>query len=78
MLEIDKTMLKDKEIKALLKKKYIEAINKLEIDVSNLNEMITQGLEDIITFVIEDNEVYDAIVTHVKEKITEKIKIELK
>ena len=43
-----------------------------------LNEIITQELQEMISDVIEDNEVYDAIVTHVKEKIIEKIKIEIK
>ena len=77
-MEIDSVMLKDKEIKALLKKKYIEVINKIEIDIIALNEIITQELQEMISDVIEDNEVYDAIVTHVKEKIIEKIKIEIK
>lgn len=77
-MQIDSVMLKDKEVKALLKKKYIETINKIEIDIIALNEIITQELQEMISDVIGDNEVYDAIVTHVKEKIIEKIKIEIK
>jgi len=77
-MQIDSVMLKDKEVKALLKKKYIETINKIEIDIIALNEIITQELQEMISDVIGDNEVYDAIVTHVKEKFIEKIKIEVK